>query len=164
MVKRLESEYREKGLRTAGFISEAEYHDGQKSSYYLRDIETGDRILSVVENIPPDFPDHEEFFRIGLSRFYFYKPSFEVASGRIAEILNSGAADIPDVVFIDEIGPLELSGQGHYQAVKKLIAGYEGMLMMVIREGLLDGFLDKLGLNTSDVEFLRTDPKGREDT
>jgi len=158
-VRRLEAEYRQRGLRTAGFISEAEYSDGEKTSYSLRDIETGGRILSVAKNIPPTHPEPEKFCRYDFSRFYFYKPAFDAASVRIVEIINSSEADSPDVLFIDEIGPLELSGNGHYQAVKELIAGYCGILILVIREGVLDELLGKLGLGRADVEFVRKDAR-----
>ncbi|MBI9105829.1 MAG: hypothetical protein JEZ04_03735 [Spirochaetales bacterium] len=156
MALRLEAEYRKRGQRTAGFIAEAEYEDDRKSSYYLRNIEDGSRMISVTENPGSVLPGKSGFCRYDFSRFYFYTPSFTYAAERIDEIIGRASGLAPDVVFIDEIGPLELSGQGHSAAVERLLSEFGGSLILVIREDLLDKFLETLNIQTEDIEIIRT--------
>jgi nucleoside-triphosphatase THEP1 len=156
MVKKLEAQYLAAGISFAGFVSEAEYLDGRKSSYYLRDIGTGLRILSVTESITPEMTDYADYHQYSFSKFYFNQKSFDFEAVQIEKIIKGSAENSPDVVFIDEIGPLELSGEGHYRAVRKLLNYFDGLVIIVIRDELLPELLDKLDLDIGDTEIIRT--------
>lgn len=154
-ARALEVEYRSGGLKTAGFLTDAEFEGGRKSCYYMYDIETGRRMTAVSEIAESGEDEDTDFRRLGSSRFYFNQRAFDTAAVRIEQISAMVHPLQPDVVFIDELGPLELSGEGHLPAVLRLLDNYEGVVILVIRETILKQMLEKLGLSFDEVEILR---------
>jgi nucleoside-triphosphatase THEP1 len=68
-----------------------------------------------------------------VGRFVFSKKGFEKAVAVIRE-----ASQLPDWLIIDEIGPMELSGEGFHDVLKEVLATpVEGRkIILVIRKGL----------------------------
>ena len=81
-------------------------------------------------------PTNEELIEIG--KYKFYKHAFDKAN----EILIHAWASKPGWLVIDELGKLELKGQGFFPAVKKIIAAMQQQpgtnILIVVREGLVD--------------------------
>ncbi len=146
-AEKLMEEYTAEGQRAAGFIAEAEYTNGEKNTYYIRDISTGRRELAVCLEPPQDCRPGE-WKKHDFSRFYFSEGAFIFA----AEILEGAVG--ADFVMIDELGPLELGGGGSFYAVKRLIDNYEGTIILVIREKILEEMVVLLGLNIEEVEII----------
>ena len=57
-----------------------------------------------------------------------------------------------DVLLVDELGHLELSGQGFAKVIEQIVAGKVKNCIVVVREQLLPAFLPRLGATTSIFE------------
>lgn len=145
-------EYRSRGLKTAGFLSVSE---GDKESYYFMDLSSGKRIKSVSAEIP--FGE-QGWIRYEFSRFYFSTTAFEFANALIRRAAEAKGPDIPDIVFIDEIGPLELAGGGCIEELKKLMHVFDGVVCIVIRESLVEAFSSRLQIDLQKTEIIRVMP------
>jgi nucleoside-triphosphatase THEP1 len=90
--------------------------------------------------------DEKEIIRVG--RFFFSKNNFDKAIQIIRD-----ADDDSSWLIIDEIGPLELRGEGFSEVVKEiLMAGNERQkIILVVREGLVDKVIDFLRVNDAVV-------------
>lgn len=81
---------------------------------------------------------------IHIGPFSFYASAFERAN----QLLINAAAGMPDYLVIDEVGKLELLGQGFYPAVKSALEQYKRVdhpakkLLLVVREPLLQQVCD----------------------
>lgn len=76
----------------------------------------------------------EEEQTLPVGRFVFSKTNFKKASGIIKE-----AVDKHGWLVIDEIGPLELRGEGFYEAVKKISQTRKDQpVLLVVREGMAE--------------------------
>ena len=140
------------GQRAAGIIAEAEYLDGEKAAYFIRDIATRRRVPAVSAVEIPD----KGWIRYSFSRFYFFEEAFRFIDGIIdGQVLALPPQNRPDIVIMDELGPLELSGGGCFPAAARLLNGFRGTVYLVIRENLIDQICEKLGLVPEDTEIIR---------
>lgn len=144
--------YRQQGYTAAGFLSDAEYNAGEKDTYYFRDLITGKREKSVCSSIPAG----ELFWvKYEFSRFYFSDRAFDFARKLLSDAADASKNDQPDYLFVDELGPLELTGKGLFEPVKQLVNCYQGTLCLVIRESLIEALSEKLCLKADDVEIIK---------
>ena len=157
LLKQIELQYRKESKITAGFFSEAELKEGRKSAYYFRDIQSGKRLLAVFEG--EDYPgaDRGSIERFGFSRFCFSKSAFRFAETLLEAIGSGSEGDLPepDAVFIDELGPLELSGRGLYHGVKGLLSRYNGTVYLVIRDNLLEALCEVMEIDLKSAWIIR---------
>jgi len=120
------------GKSVGGVFSEARMSGGIKTGYTAVDIRTGRRFQLVSrEKLDSD---------IGTGSFYFSRAAFREISDRILSSISC------DILVLDEIGPLELSGGGYAGVVESLRAAFEGELFLVVRDYLLDQLLSRFGL------------------
>jgi nucleoside-triphosphatase THEP1 len=93
---------------------------------------------------------------ITCGKYVFDKKVFKWARG----ILNYDLEEKPELIILDEIGPLELSGGGlaptSFEIIKKSIAG-ELKTLVVIRENLLNKFFEYVKISKQDVDFFNFD-------
>lgn len=83
--------------------------------------------------------------RIG--RFVFSRAAFS----RAQQLLLASWRSQPNYLVIDEVGPLELAGDGLEPALTRIIAAYRdqpsaGRLLLVVRDRLLDEVIGQYGL------------------
>ncbi len=120
------------GKNVGGVLSEAVMSGGIKTGYTAVDIRTGRRIQLVSRRkLDSD---------IGTGSFYFSRAAFREISDRILSSIDC------DILVLDEIGPLELSGKGYADVVKTLRANFEGDLFLVVRDYLLNRVLRRFRL------------------
>lgn len=97
-------------------------------------------ILTPVANAKRMFMDahtREQFameaaaaeITLTVGRFSFSKENFHKAVGIIRDAMNREGW-----LIIDEIGPLELSGEGFHDILKEVLALRTGKLLLVVRE------------------------------
>jgi len=87
---------------------------------------------------------NEETILVG--RFTFSKTAFEKAIGIIrAAIYKEGW------LIIDEIGPLELRGEGFHDIVKEVLMKRKDKIILVVREGLAQQVKDHFGIEAMMV-------------
>ena len=129
--------YRNEGRSVGGIVSISEISDNRKTAYYAVDIKTGKKMLLASEK------PISKTLKYG--RFYFSEKGFAFGSARLSESYDN------DVVFIDEVGPLEYSGKGFFNDVKYLIEEYNGTLVLVIRENIYLKLIKKFGINKKSI-------------
>jgi len=128
-----------------GFVQPGEIADGQKTGFRLRDVATGEEatLATQGERSEGDFG----------TRFQFSEEGFRL--GR--EALSRTVSD--SVVIIDELGPIELRGQGHMPAVRQALAVPDLLgAVIVVRRSLVPSLLAEL--NASDAVVIDVEDLG----
>lgn len=117
-----------KGVLVAGFTQTAEVENGAKVGFKVRELESGDEApLARLAG-----RDEGEFG----TRFAFFHEGFEL--GRAA----LGRAVSGSVVVVDELGPVELRGDGHMPAVMKAMQVPDlAAAVVVVRRSLVPSLL-----------------------
>jgi len=139
----LVEELRAKDVRVAGFVQPGEMAEDRKVGFRLRDVATGEEtaLATQGERSKGDFG----------TRFQFSDEGFQL--GR--EALSRTAQD--SVVIIDELGPVELRGQGHMPAVRRALAVPDLLgAVVVVRRALVPSLLAELEASDAvivDVEI-----------
>ena len=103
--------------------------------------------LSTSELLPFEANDDDEDVQ-KVGRFSFFQSAFDYGNSLI---IHSLQADHPYFI-IDEFGKLEINGQGCASGIDTLMGGIRTsqsptIYIIVIRESLLDGFLERYGLS-----------------
>lgn len=86
----------------------------------------------------------QEPLKIG--RFVFSKTAFEKAIATIQHDMEEEGW-----LLIDEIGPLELRGEGFCKILKEIVVRRSGNLLLVVREGLTDAVINYFGIPKATV-------------
>ena len=113
------------GFNVAGLLSLAQYNDGTLVGFDVQDIST--RKHTPLARRGPQTPHHT-------SAFTFIKRGLEL--GHLT--LNSPDTHSAQLIIIDEFGPLEIENHGWRKSVDTLLASAEGLLLLVVRERLLE--------------------------
>jgi len=126
------------GAHVVGFVQPGEFLEGKKVGFRLRDLATGEEVLlaSLGERGDGDFG----------TRFQFSAEGFRLGGDALSRT-------VPDsVVIIDELGPIELRGQGHMPAVQRALAVADlGGAMIVVRRSLVPSLLAELDASDAVV-------------
>jgi nucleoside-triphosphatase THEP1 len=131
-----------RGLRVGGVLSEGKLSEGIKTSYTFRDLSTGRQSLYARRRrgaIPPGELAYE-FLAEG------------VLFG--CNALRRAAAEGVDVLFIDEIGPLEAGGAGLWPACREILAAFPGRIVLTVRPALLEWLRGQSGIGREEVAVL----------
>lgn len=79
---------------------------------------------------------------VRVGRFRFHRDAFHIASQHTLL-----APDFPDTrIVVDEVGPLELRGEGFAELLPRLLMRREGELWLVVRTGLVEAVRGRFGL------------------
>jgi nucleoside-triphosphatase THEP1 len=128
-----------------GFVQPGEFADGQKTGFRLRDVSSGQEagLATQGERGEGDFG----------TRFRFSDEGFRL--GR--EALSRAASE--SVVIIDELGPVELRGQGHMPAVRRALTVPDLLgAVIVVRRTLVPSLLGEL--DASDAIIIDVEDRG----
>ena len=90
---------------------------------------------------------------VSVGKYLFLSESFNWANSKILESFNNS----PDWLIIDEIGKLELKGEGLHRSVESVIKKVDTSttkIILVIRDYLLNEALELYGISDSDYEIL----------
>jgi nucleoside-triphosphatase THEP1 len=131
---------RKRGVGVAGLLARGLVADSRRAGFDLIDLGTG-REMPLCRVGEPGGPDHErcgpfEFTREGL------------AFGRAA---LAGDAMDADLVVVDEVGPLELSGGGWCGSLDRLAVHARGALLVVARLAVVDAVKTRWGTAETPV-------------
>jgi nucleoside-triphosphatase THEP1 len=139
---------RSRGVRVAGIVAPGILSDGRRTGFDLVNLATGERAALAREQQNVGGP-HARW-----SRFAFSPEG--LALGRRALTDDARGAD---VVVVDEVGPFELSGGGWAAPLDALAHGYEGRLLLVVRESVVDAVKARWGpAETTVHDVAATDP------
>ncbi len=136
---------RAKKIRVAGFVQPGEMAGERKVGFRLRDVVTGEETALATEG----GRDDGDFG----TRFRFSEEGFDL--GR--EALSRAAP--ASIVIVDELGPIELRGQGHMPAVRQALAVANlGGAVIVVRRSLVPSLL--ADLKASDAVVIDVELQG----
>ena len=123
----------------AGFCSEKVHDCGRVKAYQLEDLKTKEtRLLAKLLSLPIPEKWGQE---IQHGPFRFSTESFSWA----AELLEKARKDGAKAFFIDELGKMELEGNGHSELIRKALDS--GMdLFITVRDSNVDDAVKTFGI------------------
>ncbi|MBI5239044.1 MAG: DUF2478 domain-containing protein [Elusimicrobia bacterium] len=134
LVEELARSLREAGLSLGGLHAPGFWEGGRRSGFDVEDLDSGQSRPLCRTDGPRDWPTQGPF------RF---SPE-GLAFGRRA--LDEALRRDPDVVVVDEVGPLELRGDGWSAGLDALVRGRRKPMVWVVRQGLVDEVRLRWGL------------------
>jgi nucleoside-triphosphatase THEP1 len=134
LVREVVARLRERGRTVAGILAPGLLQDGRRVGFDLVDLATGESTTLARET------PHVEGPHARWSRFAFADEG--LALGRRALGRNAQGAD---VVVVDEVGPFELAGGGWAGSLDGLARDYQGALLLVVRETIVEAVRDRWG-------------------
>ncbi len=121
--------------RFGGFLAPARYAGGEPVAYSLHCLHDGSRLPLVDRR-----PVFDRSLPVG--RFFVNARLFDRCTGLLLDRLR----DL-DVLFIDEAGPLELSGGGWDRLIRRAIAQPRLRIFMAVRDKLAAQIRQHYGLD-----------------
>jgi nucleoside-triphosphatase THEP1 len=100
---------------------------GRRTGYDALDLSTGDRVALCRTDVPDQL--------LSAGQFSFFPEGFEFG---FRVLLNNRHREHPDLVILDEVGPLELDGKGWAPALSEILAGDAPLLLLTVRPKLVD--------------------------
>jgi len=124
-VRKVINRLKRQSVDIGGFMSNVEYEGENRVGYTLENLKNGNKIslCSIVEN--------KEWRRQG--KFYF-NPDAVKRGNNILDFENSN----PDLIVIDEIGPLEVKSGGWAPAIQKIANEAKAPMLWVVRDSLVN--------------------------
>ena len=119
------SELKRRRIKVAGFFSIGIDENGIRNGFNLSDIESG-KLIELCS-------DKKDEKRLRLGRFYFNPEALSLGN----EILKPANIADKQLIVIDEIGPLEVKGQGWCRAIDDLTVNFTIPQLWVVRKSLV---------------------------
>jgi nucleoside-triphosphatase THEP1 len=138
---------RERRVSVAGILAPGLLADGHRTGFDLVDLATGERAPLAREG------EAAPGLHARWSRFRFTDEG--LALGRRALGPDAWSAD---VIFVDEVGPFELSGGGWAPSLDALTRAYTGVLVVVARETIVEDIKARWGATDTVVFRVPADP------
>jgi len=130
LLKNVIRELREQKYKTGGFLSEPILKNEETVGYDLFDLRK-ERSFPLIRRT-----GEKKWQKVGS---YFFIPQGLARAEKI--ILREKDVDI---LVVDEVGPLELSGKGFWPALKQVIFSPLNIYLLIIRINILEDFLKTL--------------------
>jgi nucleoside-triphosphatase len=118
---------RGRGARVAGILAPGHLADGRRTGFDIVNLATGEREILAREE------EHVVGPHPRWSRFAFSPAGLALGRNALGEDARGA-----DVVVVDEVGPFELSGGGWADALDALAKTFEGAMLLVVRESVVD--------------------------
>lgn len=145
LVRSLIEELGRRGIPVAGFLQPAIVEDGEKIGFRIQDAATGE-VVELARRVAPGEGKFGTSYR-------FFDEGFEFGKHALRDI--PGGA----VLVIDEFGPVELRGGGHWPAVERALRSAEiGGLLVVVRRTLVPALIE--ALDAADVVVVDLEEEG----
>lgn len=136
LVRSLIDDLGRRGISVAGFVQPAIVENDKKIGFRIQDAATGE-VVDLARRVAPGEG------RFGTS-FKFFDGGFELGNRALQRIAPGS------VLVIDELGPVELRGGGHWRAVERALRFSEiGGLAVVVRRTLVPALIE--ALDATDV-------------
>ncbi len=97
-----------------------------------------------MEATRPSIPLRTDVITVG--RFVFSKEAFEKAIQIIRDAINKN-----DWLVIDEIGPMELRGEGFCDVLKEVLMLRKEKIVLVVREGMAEQVIKYFNINDAEI-------------
>ena len=138
-AQKLISKLLEQRIMVAGFLSIGINENGIRTGFILSDIETARQIELCS--------DKKDEKRLKLGRFYFNQEAISFGNA----ILNTDNLVDKQLIVIDEIGPLELNGQGWSSSIDKITRSYMIPQLWVVRKSVVRHVAGKWNIGNAYV-------------
>ncbi len=135
---RLTGLLKEKGVRVGGILALRLMEEGRTTGYDITDIMTGSRT---------PFLRHTGDAMMGVERFTVDEAGYKAGLKALDPVSNC----FSEVIIIDEVGPLELRGQGWHGRASELLIESGAVIVLAVRKGLIQEVTDKYGLSGAEL-------------
>jgi len=143
IVSKWFEQYKQEGKSVGGFLAPALWSKGQKNSYELLDLQTGQRCVFASRK---PLESAEKF-----GDFWFSHKGKKFGEHALKRL----CPDI-DVGIVDEIGPLELSGRGWAAPLKKLLRNPPQKLILLVRSSLVKAVSETFQISSFNTLTIRS--------
>ena len=142
---RLTGLLKEKGIKAGGILALRIMEEGRTTGYDINDISS---------DIRTPFLRHTGDASMGVERFTVDEAGYKAG----LRALDSAANHHSEVIIIDEVGPLELRGQGWHDRLNDLLQLPGAILILAVRKSLTQTVTDNYNLpKTCVVDIDTTD-------
>jgi len=126
------------GFSVGGVLCPAAYDENGRTGYDILDLRTGMQVPLGTRDLTQ--------VRLGerVGNYILFTSGLDFARQAIAESLQAGS----EVIFLDEIGPLELSGGGLAEMAKRAHKEAPNTIS-VVRKSIVTEFMKKFGKSTT---------------
>ncbi|MDD2965681.1 MAG: nucleoside-triphosphatase [Bacteroidales bacterium] len=131
-----------RGITCGGFIAKGFWRQDSRSGFDLHLLASG-RVL-------PFCRDEEMPGWIKLRRFYFSATTLAAGKEEMTKSLNNP----PDLWLIDEIGPIDLSGELWHDTFRTLVASEPCKLVVSVRPALVEEVTHFFNIKNKNVHLL----------
>ncbi len=131
MVRNLAEVFKKNNIQVGGILSERIMTNSQTTGYDLVDIETNDKEIFLRQSNETDKE------RIG--KFAIYPEGLEMGNA----VLTRSGLDGKRIIFIDEVGLLELENRGWSDSLKNLINASANHLLITVRDSMTSDVIKK---------------------
>jgi nucleoside-triphosphatase THEP1 len=131
LVSEKTSLLREKGVKVMGFLCPGSFSEGLRSAFSLVDLETGRRV--------PMGDTKKQKGWVKFRRFFFNPEAFVQGELWIKRCLKRD----PDLLVIDEVGPMELEGKGWAPTLDTLAQNSSITQLWIVRQQILNEVSEK---------------------
>jgi nucleoside-triphosphatase THEP1 len=139
LVEALAQSQREAGLSLGGIHAPGFWAEGRRSGFDVTDLSTGETRPLCRTQGPSSWQSQ--------GPFRFSPDGLAFGLQALAEALRRDA----DVIFVDEVGPLELQGRGWAPGLDALVRQRRRPMVWVVRRGLVDEVRRRWGLAADRV-------------
>lgn len=129
-------------LNLAGFVAEGTFKNDKRDSFTLIDIATGKRVALAKRTKMEGWSRYRDF--------YFNPEGFKAGG----EMLGGGLERGADLLVLDELGPMELAGEGWSSIIEKLDNNYDIPQLWVVRERILREVRDRWNVPKQNVVYV----------
>ena len=116
----------EGGFKVGGIIAPGNWENNARSKFDIIDISSNQRKLLCSSNVGEG--------KASIGRFNFTKEGLELGNKALSYERIFGK----DIVIVDEVGPLELEGNGWTNDINELILKYSNILILVVRDEIIE--------------------------
>jgi len=135
---------KKKGIKIAGILAPGYMKEGKRIAFDVLDLATVEKTrLATSKNIE----DLKEVFGEYFGPYYFYRSGMNFARNalKLETVKNSY------VVFIDEVGRMEIQESGYYQALIDLLESDINTIILVVREKFIEDIKKKFNINPAGI-------------
>ena len=138
------TQLRNRGVKVMGFLCPGSFSEGKRSAFDLENIETGDQI--------PMGSEREKKGWVKYRRFFFNPQAFLSGATWISESIKRD----PDLIVIDEVGPMELEGIGWSEALDNLVKTSSVTQLWIVRQQILPEVIEKWKIPENHLFTIKT--------
>ncbi len=130
---------KKRGLKICGFLCPGSFVAGKRAGFTLQNIKNGKQVALASALETPEWTPYK--------RFWFNPEAFTLGSEWMGECL----AQAPDVVIIDEVGPMELEGSGWSDILETVENSSVPVQIWNVREKLIREVMKRWGIPPASV-------------